>query len=104
MSDSEKDIETGFLFASPSFWSGVGRLFDLWGKLDDYNVSRSAEQADAAALYSDWRMVGQDLRDSWVLFHTKEAEHPKHKNPPVCQLCGKTTLIPLDKTHARKQG
>jgi hypothetical protein len=96
MGDEERDVRTDFLFARPSFWSGVGRLLDLWGKFDDYNVSRSAEEADMRALYSDWRITGQDLRDSWILFHKEEAERsPKEKDGSfVCCLCSKKLGVP----------
>jgi len=91
MGDDERDVRTDFLFARPSFWSGVGRLLDLWGKFDDYNVSQTTQEADMRALYSDWRITGQDLRDSWVLFHEGEAERsPKRKDGShVCHQCGK---------------
>ena len=59
-----KDVRSDFLFAVPSVWSGVARLLDLFGKFDFYNVSQTPEQADARAIYSDWRIVGQDLRDA----------------------------------------
>jgi len=64
----EKDIQeiqevTGdFLFARPSIWSGLARWLDLSGRFDFYNISPSGETADALALYSDWRTVGQLLR------------------------------------------
>lgn len=104
MGDEEGDIRTDFLVARPSFWSGIGRLLDLWGKFDAYNTSRSPEEADMRALYSDWRNVGQDLRDSWISFHTEEAEASKGKtNPRVCHLCGKTTVIYPVKLHGREQ-
>ncbi len=54
------------MFATPSFWSGVGRLLGLWGKFDCYNLGESAKETDNRALYSDWRIVGQDIRDSFV--------------------------------------
>lgn len=104
MGDEEGDIRTDFLVARPSFWSGIGRLLDLWGKFDAYNTSRSPEEADMRALYSDWRNVGQDLRDSWISSHTEEAEASKGKtNPRVCHLCGKTTVIYPVKLHGREQ-
>lgn len=53
---------TSFLYASPSFFSGVARLFDFWGLFDSYNNSRNGRSADAKALYSDWRAVGLDVR------------------------------------------
>jgi len=57
-----------FLFAQPSVATGVARLFDLWGWFDVYNVSRTPEQADARALYSDWAITGQELKRAIVRF------------------------------------
>lgn len=65
MGDQEREeleVRPDFLFARPSFWSGLGRWLDLSGRFDFYNISRDGETADALALYSDWRMVGQELR------------------------------------------
>jgi len=50
------------LYATPSFLSGVARIFDFWGLLDRYNTSPSEHEADARALGADWRAVGDDLR------------------------------------------
>lgn len=50
------------LYATPSFLSGVARIFDFWGLLDRYNTSPSEREADARALGADWRVVGDDLR------------------------------------------
>ena len=36
-------------------------MIDLWGCFGDFNDSPSAEIADERGLYSDWRMVGEDL-------------------------------------------
>ena len=54
-------MRTDYLFAMPSFLTGVARLFDLYGQFDTYNDSTNDDLADARALYSDWRIVGQDL-------------------------------------------
>ncbi|MGB8684189.1 MAG: hypothetical protein WCD12_14985 [Candidatus Binatus sp.] len=90
MSDEEKTVNSDFLFARPSVLSGIARLFDLWGKYDEYNTSRSTDEADMRALYSDWRITGQDIRGAWSAYHQNEAE----KSPPtegqvVCRGCGK---------------
>ncbi len=68
MGDEEKEIQgmpqeiqSDFLFAQPSFWSGLGRWLDLSGQFDVYNISPTGEAADALALYADWRAVGQEL-------------------------------------------
>jgi len=52
---------TDFLFARPSALSGAGRVIDLMGTFDRYNVSASPEEADARAIFSDWLAVGRDL-------------------------------------------
>lgn len=93
MSDEEKDVRSDFLVARPSFWSGVGRLLDLWGKFDAYNTSETTDEADMRALYSDWRVTGQDLRDAWVSYHTQESSGVQKKGHLfVCSMCGKKTL------------
>lgn len=52
-----------FLFARPSFLEGAGRALDLGDTLTEYNRSFSGVQADWCALFSDWRMIGQDLKN-----------------------------------------
>lgn len=66
-----------FLFAQPSAISGAARSFDLWGQYDHYNVSRSGRQADARALYNDWRAVGQ------MLFEEFESDKAKAERERV---------------------
>lgn len=53
---------SNFLFAEPSFTEGVARIFDVGGALQLYNESRNPEEADALALYADWRAVGNEIR------------------------------------------
>ena len=67
-------MRTDYLFATPSFLSGVARLLDLSGRFDVYNDSDNAALADARAIYSDWRMVGQDLAGAMTVV---EREHAK---------------------------
>jgi hypothetical protein len=115
MGDEEKDVRTDFLVARPSFWTGVGRVLDLWGKFDDYNVSRTTEEADMRALYSDWRITGQDIRDAWIQVHEGKSGYPKKRQKDervVCVSCGKssgdyssgrkTARIHLKQAHGRK--
>jgi hypothetical protein len=54
-------VWSGFLFARPSFLSGVARLIDLFGVFDSYNFSRTPAEVDCLALASDWTIVGHDL-------------------------------------------
>lgn len=51
-----------FLFAKPSFWSGVARAVDLGATFTNYNISPTEAVADERALRSDWRVVGEDLK------------------------------------------
>ena len=53
---------TDYLFARPSFLSGVGSLVDLSGAAPRYNRWPTESESDAWALYSDWVAVGRDLR------------------------------------------
>ena len=54
-------MRTDYLFAVPTFWSGVASAIDLFGVLDSYNNSPNEAEADARALYADWVIVGQDV-------------------------------------------
>ena len=58
---SGNDIDTTFLFATPSFLSGIARMLDIYGQFDSYNTGETTEMTDAKAIYSDFRIVGQDL-------------------------------------------
>ena len=60
----EKKEKSDFLFAQPSFASGAARVLDLWGVLDDYNISSTTLDADGKAIAADWIIVGQDLSDA----------------------------------------
>jgi hypothetical protein len=51
-----------FLFARPSFLEGVARVLDLGSTLERRRKYATPEEADWAAIASDWRVVGDDLR------------------------------------------
>ena len=57
-------MRVDYLYATPSVWTGVARLLDLFGRYDSYNDSETDDLADARALYADWHIVGQDLADA----------------------------------------
>jgi hypothetical protein len=57
-------VKSGFLYADPSFLSGLSRTLDLHGLYDAYNASATPVEADARALAADWIVVGQDLQDA----------------------------------------
>lgn len=52
---------TTFLIANPSFLNGAAHILDFWGTYDSYNQSLTTEEADARAIFSDWRSVGEEL-------------------------------------------
>ena len=66
-------MRTDYLFATPSFLTGVARLLDLSGRFDVYNDSADEAVADARAIYSDWRMVGQDLAGAMTVVEREQA-------------------------------
>ena len=59
-----------FLFAIPTFISGMGSVLDLGGTMTIFNESSNPEEADILALANDWSMVGQDLRYAMMQFAT----------------------------------
>lgn len=56
-------MRTDFLFAVPSLLSGAARVLDLAGKYDRYNESRTTREADLRALFCDYFLALQDLRE-----------------------------------------
>ena len=59
----------------PSVLSGVARVLDLGCQFDNYNTSKTEEEADALALYSDFRLVGQDLQKAMESFTATDVRH-----------------------------
>ena len=64
-------MRSDFLFARPSWLSGVARTLDLTGVFDDYNYSPTEARADAKALLCDWRVVGEVIRDAMKAFSSE---------------------------------
>jgi hypothetical protein len=56
-------IQTTFLTASASFLTGMGTVGSVGGNFYGFNSSPSVDLADQKALFADWALVGQDLRD-----------------------------------------
>ncbi len=67
-------MRTGFLFPTPGFLSGIGSVLNVFGKPGLYNYSRTGEEADFKALYSDYRMIGQDIEDAMGIFEDEHAQ------------------------------
>ena len=62
-SPREDSVEepTFYMFAKPSLISGAARVLDLFAMFDDFNISEDPDQADAIAIYLDFRSFGLDL-------------------------------------------
>ncbi len=56
--------DTCFLFADPSFLSGVATVMDIGGGMLIYNVSKSGIEADERAIASDWAVVGSHISEA----------------------------------------
>lgn len=70
---SDYNDDTGFLYADPSFLSGLAAVLDLSGSLVMYNTSRTGREADQRALASDWAVVGKDIGAAIETFEEEAA-------------------------------
>jgi hypothetical protein len=77
---------TDYLFPKPTFWFGVASVFDLFGRLETYNYSRTKEEADLRGLYADYYVVGQDFWDTMQGLKLDCHDKPKQYrlfDPPI---------------------
>ena len=51
-----------YLCGRPTFFSEVGRIFDVTNSLNFYNASETEKEADMRAISLDWLAVGQDIK------------------------------------------
>ena len=61
-----------YLFAEPSFLEGMARTVDLGATLQAYNDLPTPNEADAAALLSDWATTGEDLRSAMADYERQQ--------------------------------
>lgn len=75
-------LQRDFLFGRPSFLSGAARVLDLFGVFDSYDQSNTPDEADFRAMYSDWRIVGQDIMHAAETLDPGESKaHPRAPRP-----------------------
>lgn len=79
-------MSSDFLSATPCVLYGLARLLDLAGQFDTYNYSRTPEEADAKALYWDWRMVGHDLEAALTRFDEEYGTDVRRRGPQPVQM------------------
>lgn len=53
-----------FLFSAPSVIEGIGRIFDFSGSMQVYNECLTPQQADALAIFNDFKAIGLDIKKS----------------------------------------
>ena len=58
-------LQTDFLFPRMDWITGAGSVIDLAGTYYLRNSSDSEAEADSLAVFSDWSMVGEDLRQAF---------------------------------------
>ena len=56
------DYRPTFLFATPTWREGAGRLMDFANSMTEYNRTGSSEDADIRATTQDWLAVGDYIR------------------------------------------
>ena len=60
-----------FLFARPSFLTGIARLLDFGGTLKIYNEYDIPDNADMRAFAEDWRALGLDFSKALERYETE---------------------------------
>ncbi len=75
--DEIKKYHTDFLFASPSFLTGTGSVFNMWGNYFIFNYSPTTQKADEKAIRNDWGMIGCDLLEALDLTLPQKSKLPK---------------------------
>jgi len=60
----------------------MARVLDLCGLFDSYNQSPTTEEADAIAMYLDWRTTGEDISDA-ILEFQKDLSEAQNKQLPL---------------------
>jgi hypothetical protein len=65
-------LVTDFLCARMTALTGAGTLLSLFGNYYEYNRSKTGEEADALAIFSDWSNVGADLEGATHKFNKEQ--------------------------------
>ena len=61
-----------FLYATPSFVSGMARVLDLGSTMTEFNSTFYPEVADFYAIKSDWINVGSDINTALNIYGEEE--------------------------------
>ncbi|MBA2442384.1 MAG: hypothetical protein H0V53_08270 [Rubrobacter sp.] len=67
-------MRSDFSFAMPGFLSGIASVLDISGNLRWYDYGGDGAEADFKALYSDYRIVGQDIEEAMRTYERQYTE------------------------------
>ena len=70
---------SSFLFARPTFISGLGRALDLGSTMTEYNRALDGQMADAIAMRMDWSAVAADFRTAYHQFKAMNGNAKKKR-------------------------
>ncbi len=56
-----EELNTDFLFTTPTYLTGAATAFNLAGNFYEFNACESEAEADLLAIRNDFRIIGQDL-------------------------------------------
>lgn len=62
-----------YFFARPSVLEGFGRILDFQGELHPFDLPVTSENFDQAAMWSDWVIVGEEIRSATVRLNEQSA-------------------------------
>lgn len=62
MKNKFNKFKTDFLLPKNNFLVGLGSVLNINGLYFDYNYSKTAQEADNKAIFSDWKNVGEDIK------------------------------------------
>ena len=57
-----KRYKTSLFFIRPTFFHGVGSIFNIAGNYFEFDYSSIGEETDKRAIENDWGVVGNDIR------------------------------------------
>lgn len=81
-----------YLFAGPSFLSGIARVLDLGGSYDAYNFSSTPEEADKKEILDDWIRAYEELASAWIKVLRQNPDYLQH----LASACPHELLPSLD--------
>lgn len=67
-------LPTNILTSDSNVLTGIASAMSLGGNFYQFNNSRTPEEADFRAIYHDWRVVGEEIRQAMQLAASEGSE------------------------------